>query len=384
MDAYNITNVLNAKESTRKQTDVITISALSELIDLSKLIARNSVEEYRLLVDNVLNAAFRRETYKRLQSCERLCFSDSEPEIEQKIYSVLDDVMLSFSSTTEIPQYKDVVDEYWGEIESRQAEGMAGIPFKFPTLNQFATIEPSELFIFAAEAKQGKSMMLLNCAVDLLRQDKSVLYVDSELNSRMFTCRLISHLSGIEFNRVKSGKYNEQEKKQIDRSIAWLKTKKFTHIYIPMFDTQSIYTAVKRVKHTLGLDVLIIDYFKSKNCDDAFSTYAELGRFTDLVKNQICGEMNIAGLGAVQATASGKVADSAKIGRNASTIAIIQDKTIEEIEEDGVECGNKKLRVVLNRNGPQHQTDEYIDLMFTGNLISYEEATKQHKKKEPY
>ena len=375
---------MNAKESTRKQTDVITISALSELIDLSKLIARNSVEEYRLLVDNVLNAAFRRETYKRLQSCERLCFSDSEPEIEQKIYSVLDDVMLEFSSTTEIPQYKDVVDEYWGEIESRQAEGMAGIPFKFPTLNQFATIEPSELFIFAAEAKQGKSMMLLNCAVDLLRQDKSVLYVDSELNSRMFTCRLVSHLSGIEFNRVKSGKYNEQEKKQIDRSIAWLKTKKFTHIYIPMFDAQSIYTAVKKIKHTQGLDVLIVDYFKGSGDGDAFSTYAELGRFTDLVKNQICGEMNIAGLGAVQATASGKVADSAKIGRNASTIAIIQDKTIEEIEEDGVECGNKKLRVVLNRNGPQHQTDEYIDLMFTGNLISYEEATKQHKKKEPY
>ena len=125
-------------------------------------------------------------------------------------------------------------------------------------------------------------------------------------------------------------------------------------------------------------------YFKGSGDGDAFSTYAELGRFTDLVKNQICGEMNIAGLGAVQATASGKVADSAKIGRNASTIAIIQDKTIEEIEEDGVECGNKKLRVVLNRNGPQHQTDEYIDLMFTGNLISYEEATKQHKKKEPY
>lgn len=69
--------------------------------------------------------------------------------------------------------------------------------------NAYATIERGELFIFAAEAKQGKSMMLLNCAVDLLKRDVAVLYIDSELNSRMFTCRLISHLTGIEFSRLK-------------------------------------------------------------------------------------------------------------------------------------------------------------------------------------
>ena len=102
-----------------------------------------------------------------------------------------------------------------------------------------------------------------------------------------------------------------------------------------------------------------------------------------MVKNKICGEMGIAGIGAAQATASGKVADSAKIGRNASTIAIIQDKTPEEIENDGPECGNKKLRVVLNRNGMQHASDEYLDLLFDGNKILYEEA-KQHIPNVPY
>ena len=93
--------------------------------------------------------------------------------------------------------------------------------------------------------------------------------------------------------------------------------------------------------------------------------------------------MNIAGLGAAQATVTGKVADSAKIGRNASTIAMIQDKTPEEIEADGVECGNKKLRVVLNRNGMQMAAGEYIDLQFNGNLIFYEEA-KQHIPQMPF
>lgn len=103
----------------------------------------------------------------------------------------------------------------------------------------------------------------------------------------------------------------------------------------------------------------------------------------DMVKNQICGDMNICGLGAVQATSTGKIADSAKIGRNASTIAIIENKTPDEIEVDGIECGNKKLRIVLNRNGAQMSQDEYIDLNFVGNKILYEQA-KQHTIIEPY
>ena len=383
VDAYNITNILNMKESTRKQTEVITVQALNDLIDVGRVIARESIEEYRLLVSNVLDAAFRRDTYNKLVECERLCFSSSDKDIEQKVYAALDDVMMEYSTVTEIPQYKEVVRSMWKEIQDRQDTGMAGIPFKFKTLNEYATIERGELFIFAAEAKQGKSMMLLNCTVDLLKRDIAVFYVDSELNTRSFTARLISHLTGIEYNRLRAGKYNDEENARVEEALAWLETRKFTHLYVPMFDAQSIYTAVKKVNHTQGIDVLVIDYFKSSSEGDAFNSYQELGRSVDMVKNTICGSMNIAGIGAAQATVTGKVADSAKIGRNASTIAIIQDKTPEEIEADGVECGNKKLRICLNRNGAQMAPDQYIDLAFNGNLISYEEA-KQHRQVCPY
>ena len=186
-----------------------------------------------------------------------------------------------------------------------------------------------------------------------------------------------------EFNRVKSGNYNQEEAERIAQAIQWMKQQKFTHIYMPIFDQNNIYTTVKKVKHTQGIDVLVVDYFKSTGDADAFASYQELGRLVDCVKNSLAGEMNIAAIGAAQATSTGKIADSAKIGRNASTIAIIQDKLPEEIEVDGPDCGNKKLRVVLNRNGAQMGPDEYIDLNFNGNLISYEEAT-QHVPEMPY
>lgn len=383
IDAYNIIECLNSSEATRKFAEGLSIEKLQELIDMSDTISRHTVEEYKMLTSNIMDAAFRRDTFQRLKECQELCCDRSCKGIEQKIYNIIDDVMTEFSAANEIPPYREVIDRCWEEIQSRQGDGFAGIPFKFNSLNEYATIEPGELFIFAAEAKQGKSMMLLNCAIDLLKRDLAVLYLDSELNTRLFTARVLSHISGVEYKRLTAGKYSQEEAERINNAREWMKTRKFTHIYVPMFDPQSIYTAVKKVEHTQGIDVLIVDYFKGSGDGDAYTAYAELGKFVDMVKNQICGEMGICGIGAAQATVNGKVADSAKIGRNASTIALIQDKTPEEVEADGVECGNKKLRVVLNRNGMQMAPGEYIDLFFDGNHILYSEA-KQHVPQAPY
>lgn len=383
IDPYSILQSLQSQEATAKYADEITVAQLNDFFDTSDSLARHTVEDYKLCVDNVIDAAFRRDALQSLKKCEAMCFNESIKDIEQQIYRSLDDVMMEFSATTEVPAYKDVIDECWAEIEGRQGSGYAGIPFKFPALNDYATIERGELFIFGAEQKQGKSMMLLNCAVDLLQHDYAVLYLDSELNTRLFTARILAHLTGIEYKRLTSGNYSEEEERRIIEAKEWLKTRKFTHLYIPTFDQHSIYTAVKKVNHTQGLDVLIVDYFKGKSEGDAFDSYQELGRFVDMVKNQICGEMNIAGIGAAQATVTGKLADSAKIARNASTIAMISDKTPEEIEADGAECGNKKLRVTVNRNGMQMAQGEYIDLLFDGNHILYQQA-KQHIPQTPF
>ena len=384
IDAYNITNILNARPETKvKAESLLPVSAIKDFIIVAPNIARHSIEEYRLVVDSVMSAALRRNLYMRLLDAEKLCFQDSESDIEQQVYEILDDVMSEYASTNDIPEYKDIIDSVWKEIEARQGNGCAGLKFKFPTLNNYVTIDRGELVIFAAEAKQGKSMMLLNIAVDLMKQNQAVLYLDSELNDRMFTARIIAHLSGIEFRRLTSGEYSQEEAEHIEEAKAWLKTRKLTHLYIPMFDIQTIYTAIKRVHHTQGLDVLIVDYFKSSDEPDAYSNYAELGKFVDLIKNRVAGDMDIAALGAVQATSSGKVADSAKIGRNASCILLLQEKTPEEIEMDGEACGNKKLRVLFNRNGAQMAPGEYIDLYFDGNHILYEEAT-QHDIQVPW
>ena len=383
IDPYNIIEVLNSSEATRKFADELSVEMLQELVDMSDVIARSSLEEYKMLVKNVMDAAFRRDTYQRLQECMELCLDRSAENIEQKIYNVIDNVMTEFSTTNDIPPYQDVVEDCWREIVERQQEGYSGIPTKFPALNEYVTLEKGELLLFGAEPKEGKSMMLLNCAVDLLKKDKAVLYLDSELSTRLFTARLISHLSGVKYRDLTAGRYSTEDAERINKSIEWIKTRKFTHIYIPLFDKQSIYTAIQKVYHTQGIDVLIVDYFKGGDEGDAFDIYRDLGGVVNMIKNQVCGDLGIAGLGAIQTTATGKAADSVRIVRNASTLVLIQSKTPEEIDIDGEECGNKKLRVVYNRNGMQMTRDEYIDVFFDGNRVLYEEC-KQHIPQTPY
>ena len=385
IDAFNVINMLNLRKGTEYSKQILTIESVNDMIETAKNIARTSREDYRVQVDAVIDAAFRRNTYKKLCDCERMCFSGSGANIEQEIYRTLDSVMAEFSTSKDVPEYREVVDKYWEEIQARQSPEQCGaIPFKFKTLNTYVMIERGELVIFGAEQKMGKSMLLLNCAIDLLKRGHKVLYLDSELNSRLFTCRVISHLTGIPFQKIRGGGYTEEDKKMIEEQLAWMKTRAFTHLYMPIFDAQTIYTTVKRVYHQQGIDVLIIDYFKGGDDPDAFATYQSLGGLTDMVKNQICGEMNIAGIGAAQANSAGRLADSAKIARNASTIIMIGNKTPEEIRDDGEKCGNKKLFVRFNRNGPQMVDGEYIDMVFDGNRISYEEAPQQHIVASPF
>ena len=385
IDTYSITTILSANRVAKERvSQILPDSAIEEFIRNAGSLARSDAESYRVLVDNVVDSAFRRSLFNKLIQCQGLLLNSSEEEIEQRIYSELDSTMLEFSTADSIPQYKDVVDSLWAEIVERQKDGYSGVPFKFPTLNEYVTMERGELIIFGAAQKQGKSMMLLNIAVDLMRKGYSVLYIDSELSSRMFTARLLSHLTEIPFGRLKNGMYTDEEKVRIDDAIKWIKEQKFTHLYLPMFDSQSIYTAIRKVKHTQDLDAVIVDYFKSTGDHDAFATYNELGKLVDMIKNKVAGDMNLIAVGAAQTTSSGRLADSAKIARNASTIIFITEKTDEEIEQDGgLEYGNKKLQVAFNRNGSQHRDGEYISMTFKGDIISYEES-KQPVQETPY
>lgn len=384
IDPYNIIEILNSEESTKKYSEKLTVDRLYELIEMSSLISRETVEEYQMLVRNVMDAAFRRDVLRQLKDCQQLCYNRDINDIEQKIYSVLDGVMLDYSRSSEMPQYKDVIDDMWEKIKARQRGETSAIEFPFPALNEYVVMEPGELICFGAPQKCGKSAILLTCTVDMLRKGKSVLYIDSEISTELFTVRILSHLTGIRFTRLRSGNYTCEEEQLVEEAVRWLKSQKFIHVYLPLLDANTMYLMAKKAKHTMDIDCIVVDYLKADSSkEEAFGVYANLGAVTDTLKNKIAGEMGICALTAAQATSAGKLADSARIARSASTVIMLQDKSLEEIAEMP-DCGVKKMRVRFNRNGSQMSEEEWIDMDFDGSTCTYTQAKSQHGTLDPF
>ena len=70
IDTYAILNVLNMRKSTEPSACGITQRNVDELIINAGLIARDSVDAYRMLVDIVVDKSFRRKMLRTLSDCE--------------------------------------------------------------------------------------------------------------------------------------------------------------------------------------------------------------------------------------------------------------------------------------------------------------------------
>ncbi len=385
IDAYNITNILNMKEATKKQTDTITIPALTELINLSTLVMRDTEEEYLMLVNIVLEMAFRRDTLRELQKCEKLCYHD-DIDIKTEIYNSLDKIMSDYVAN-DIEPFSEKVDSMWAEIENRHNNGnVCGYPSKFPEVTKYFTYEKSELVLVCAHRKDGKSMFCLNEAVDKLNKNLKCLYIDTEMTSRQHMERMISNLSGVQVKLIKSGMYTKEQGEKIREAMAWIKSKKYYHVYMPTPSKEKIFTIAKKIKAKMGLDFFVFDYIKAQNTSSSSEIYNIMGDYTDFLKNKIAGELDVPVLAAAQLNRGGEIADSYKLEQYSSVVAIIKRKTPEEIQRDGIDCANYKLWIKLSRLG-EMQSDidtDYIDLYFDGNTATFKQAAQQHKVVSPY
>lgn len=374
LDAINISHMLNRKAD-KSKTDKITQELLNDIISLGHLVERNTVEEYKVLVDSVIDKAFKRDILRELKHCETICYSEDTTNAKSLVYNSLEKIISEYDGTDKIEPLGWHVNELWEEVEKTQNDDNF-IDFKFSSLNRYCKISRTDCLVFAAREKRGKSMMLLNCLVDLLKKGHSVLYIDTELSTKLFFMRLLSHLTQIPFYAIRDGKLNDNQKQLIQKQIDWIKTTNFAHEYMPILEDDKILSMVKKYKYKYGCDGLILDYLKGNGeyALDAYKNSAALGKTTDLLKNIIAGKENMFVLTAVQATATGAIADSAKIIRNSSALMMLERKSKDEIQADGgIEYGNMKLSVVANRNGELHKEGEYISLTLSGNTCTFTE-----------
>jgi len=381
IDAYNISNKIQSNNAVHKTVEKYNMPSVQEFIELYKETARHTLEEYRMLANNVVTLAFKRDLVKTLNEVQAKCRSADYDldKLNNAVYSELDRLTQKYMVNEEVSTLGNQIDDIWDEIVSRRtSDGTYGIPSKYPAFMDYFTYEPGELVVIQAKYKQGKSVFLMNEVMHKLKNGVPCLVVDTEMPTRLYVERLLSHLTGIEMKRIKNGNYSDEEAQKIIQWRDWLKEQPFVHLYEPNITNEKLYSICKMLKRKIGLTFVVFDYLKSNETSTG-DNYNVLGAKCDFLKNNVAGELDLAVLAACQLNRNGEVADSIKINRYLSVGIKWEYKTQEMMAKDGMQCGNSFAKIYVNRLGRQMQEDdeeEYIDFIFDGDRMTIIEAER--------
>ena len=389
VDSYTISREIATNPSISRTFSDLNMPSIDELKELGNVLARKNTNDYIEIAKSVTANAYKRDLVKRLEGVIRSC-QDQKTTIEDistSLYSSIDELAKQYIVEEDVSLFGDKVDELWDDIEKdreRDKNNMA--TWKWSVLDECCPLEPSELYVFSGRRKAGKSVLMLNETMHLIKHDIPVLYVDSEMSDRRFFLRVLSYLTGVDGQSIKSGEYSDKDAEKILQAKAWLRTKKLWHIYMPDANASKLYNLCRTLRDRDGLQVLVYDYIKGRETKDE-KLYSILGNLTDIIKNSICGKLNLIGITCCQQNRQFEVADSDMIERYCSTSIAFAPKTREMFENDGgAEFGNCYMVVRANRLGEQHDAsdpDDHFDFTFNGNSMRIEQA-RQHSKQEVF
>lgn len=389
IDAINITNMLNSNKAVKNLVAQYNLPSIQEFMDLCINAARNTVEEYLLLVNRVVELSFKRDFYKITLDFQKMCFDKSLGlnDMSNGVYKKISTLTQGYITTGDIVKIGDKVDVLYNNLVTRRNKnGTFGIPSKFKTLSSYFNYEPTELVLVKSRMKNGKSILAMNEALHKAKNGISTLIVDSEMSDDNFYVRLLAHLSGVKVIDLKNGNYSDKDNIKIDEANEIIKTLPLLHIYDPYMTNEKLYSICAEKKIELGLQFVIYDYIKgSGSSRDSSQLSNELGQKCDYLKNVIAGGLNLAVLAFCQLGRTGMVADSDALERFCSVSVMWQAKTDDQIIKDGKDCGNYLISVDLNRLGGQtNGDDEYIDMNFNGDKLLIQEAKQHTKQAHPF
>lgn len=384
IDELNLNNQLASNKAVNKLMITHNLSDISKYMELSKYACRDTLEEYIEMCNTVLSLAYKRTLFKKSSEIQRLCFNnDTDVEItDNKVHRILNDLTEEYLITSELKTIGEEGDNLLKQIISKQNDDGYGLPSKFTIYDPYFCYEPGELIVVASRMKSGKSTMLLNEAFDKAEKGIPTLVIDTELTDLMWYTRAIAHLSKVKVRRIKEGHWSSDEKKKIMDANEKLKTLPIVHKYMPILDMNRVFAICKILKYKIGLQFLCFDYIKGYDTD-ASALSNKLGQVTDILKNEIAGDLGLCVLAACQLNKQNEIASSDKIAMYASTIVMWRYKYPSEIQQDGgLDYGNIYTRIYLNRNGGMQNEDEWMNLNFVGDTQTITDC-KQNEKAEP-
>jgi len=285
--------------------------------------------------------------------------------------------------TRDLEPIRQVLSEYYdrvGDLAARDDE-VRGVPTGFIDLdNLLGGLQPSDLLIVAGRPGMGKTGFALSIAKNAAQLHKKHVAIFSlEMANEQLVQRLIAQETGIDSQRLRTGKLEEEE---------W---SVFTHAIEVMSDTQiflddtpgitplQLRTKCRRLHLEFGLDLVIVDYLQLMSSDNRTENRVQEVSFISRQMKILARELNVPVLAAAQLSRAveqradkrpvlSDLRESGSLEQDADIVMFIYRP--EMYEDDPAKQNVAEVIVAKHRNGPIGN----VQLIFRKNLAKFENA----------
>lgn len=304
---------------------------------------------------------------------------------EDKIFEFSNN--LGLSKDNEPEHIGNNLDDYLERLSTCPVD-QVGIPtgYKYYDLAIGGGLRRGGFNLIAARIKAGKSTFADNVGINTgIKLGIPTLILDTEMAINDHWNRIISNQTNIIVDNIENGAFSKDlnDTALVQECQGKLKQSKLYYKNISGKKFSEVISLIRRwiYKH-VGLEggrakdcVVIYDYFKlpeSEAKDTKYQEYQLMG-FQSAKLHDFAHKYGVAVLAFVQLNRdgidkehTGTISQSDRLLWNCSSCSIFKQKSIEEMNEDGIHMGNRKLVPLVSRYGKEWDLENYINMEMKG------------------
>jgi replicative DNA helicase len=285
--------------------------------------------------------------------------------------------------TRDLQPIQQALSEYYdriGQLASRGDE-IYGVPTGFIDLDRLLMgLQPSDFIIVAGRPGMGKTAFMLSAAkIAAQTHKKHVAIFSLEMSNEQLVQRLISQETGIDSQRLRTGKLSEDEWPLFTHAIEVLSDTRIFLDDTPALTPLQLRTKSRRLHLEYGLDLIVVDYLQLMSSGARNENRVQEVSYISRNLKVLARELNVPVLAAAQLSRAveqradkepqlSDLRESGSLEQDADIVMFIHRP--EMYEKDTLKQNVAQIKISKHRNGPVGM----VELIFRNTLAKFENA----------
>ncbi len=379
----------------RQPIDLLTVS--QELDQQGQLSEVGGLAYLSSLIQNV-PSSLHAEAYGRLveESAIRRRMLSAANEIAKLAYQQGDSVESAMDgaekavfgvserrTTRDLQSIKQVLSEYYDRIDeiANRDPDTYGVPTGFIDLDRLlGGLQPSDFLIIAGRPGSGKSAFILSAAKNAAQKFKKHVAIFSlEMSNDQLVQRMIAQETGIDSQRLRMGKLEEEEWPLLAHAIEVLSGTVLFLDDTPALTPLQLRTKCRRLHLEFHLDLILVDYLQLMSGGIRSENRVQEVSYISRNLKVLARELNVPVLAAAQLSRAieqradkepqlSDLRESGSLEQDADIVLFIHRPEL--YEKDTLKQNIAQIKVSKHRNGPTGT----IELVFRNSIAKFENA----------